>query len=317
MMKRIVTTVLVLGAALALAGVATSSASAGCYKIEILAGVTGTNTQANCSDVSESLKANADYVLGTLTGTTALPDLRCVRTISVMTAFSGNYSQSTCTGGLLNGEFMWVVILPVIAITLAGSAYPLHLNYESKTVATVLEDANGGVLSGAGLKLLLTTGEEAALGTFRADFLQVTETSTGKKCHSTGDTTGTVLTEGSFHLVYTSLGTNLQLGVLYLPNEVKIECEGFNAKVKGSVISSVNLNGTNEATELTNVKGLLAKGTNPGEQQIKEYYNGEGTKVKAGLITTISGIEQESNEQVKEEAVLTALSPDMFVITGR
>ena len=207
--------------------------------------------------------------------------------------------------------------LPDVSITLSGSAYPLHLNYESSTVATELEDANGGVLTGKGLKLLLLSGELSALGTFRADFANVTEVSSGKKCHSTGDPTATVLSEGSFHMVYTSLSPNLQLGLLFLPTEVKIECEGFNVKVKGSVISSVNLNGTTEATEFTNIKGSLAKGSTPGSQQISEYYNDAGTKIKAGLITTISSIEHESNEQVKEETTLTALSPNMFVITGR
>ncbi len=130
-----------------------------------------------------------------------------------------------------------------------------------------------------------------------------------------------MLTEGSFHVVITSLYPNLQIGLLFLPNEVKLECEGVNLKVKGSVISSINTNGITEATELTNIKGLLAKGSTAGSQQISEYYNDAGTKVKSGLILTVAGVENSSNEQVKEELTLTALPPsgstvaNMFVIT--
>ena len=67
-----------------------------------------------------------------------------------------------------NSDFVEVSVLPDVSITSAGSAYPLHLNYESTTVKTELEDANGGILNGEGLKLLRLTGELAALGTFRA-----------------------------------------------------------------------------------------------------------------------------------------------------
>ena len=211
--------------------------------------------------------------------------------------------------------------LPDISISLKGSEYPLHLNYESSTVATELEDANGGVLNGKGLKLLLLTGELTALGTFRADFAKVTETSSGKKCHTSGDPTATVLTEGSFHVVIINTSP-LEIGLLFLPNAVTIECEGFNLKVKGSVISSIE--GVTTTSDVTSILGRLEKGTGmAGEQKIKEYYNDAGTKVKSELITTISGIEHESNEQVKEDVTLLALptssqltEPNMFMITN-
>ena len=47
--------------------------------------------------------------------------------------------------------------LPDVSTTLSGSWNPLHLNYESSTVETLLEDENGGILQGEGLKLLLLT----------------------------------------------------------------------------------------------------------------------------------------------------------------
>ena len=210
--------------------------------------------------------------------------------------------------------------LPDISISLKGSEYPLHLNYESKTVKTELEDANGGIISAEGLKLLLLVGALSALGTFRADFAKWEEISSGKKCHSAGDPTATVLWEGSFHVVIVNTSP-LEIGMLYLPNEVKIECEGFNLKLKGSIISSIE--GVTTTSDVTSVLGRLEKGTNAGEQKIKEYYNDAGTKVKAELITTISGVEHESIEQVKEDITLLALptsshltEPNMFIITN-
>ncbi len=206
--------------------------------------------------------------------------------------------------------------LPDVSITLSGSAYPLHLNYTSPTVQTLLEEAAGGRLKGVGLTLLLLTGELTSLGTFRADFTNVEEVKSLKKCNSTSDATGVVLTEGSFHVVYTNLSP-LLMGVLYLPKEVVILCEGFNLNVRGSVLSSLNAAG-NEATELTNVSGTLAKGATAGSQQITEFYNDAGTKLVAKLESNASTSFLKANEQVlNTEPVLTALSPNMFVITSR
>ena len=163
-------------------------------------------------------------------------------------------------------------------------------------------------------------GGLSALGTFRADFANWRASSTDKKCHSPGDPTATVLWEGSFHVVIVNTSP-LEIGLLFLPNEVKVECEGLNVKVKGSVISSIE--GVTTTLDVTSILGRLEKGANPGEQQIREYYNDAGTKVKAGLITTISSIEREANEQVKEHVTLLALptssqltEPNMFIVTN-
>jgi hypothetical protein len=193
-----------------------------------------------------------------------------------------------------------------------SSTYPLDLNYESSTVVTKLEDGNGALLEGKGLKLLLITTEKTSLGTFNADFLNVVETSSSKKCHTSGDKTATVLSEGSFHIVYTSLSP-LELGILFLPHEVKVECEGVTTKVRGDVISSIN-----EATDsgmLTSIKGKLEKGSTAGSQEITEYYNTTGTKVKAELIAETGSVEHKSNEQVKEETTLT--TSNTFEIVNR
>ena len=145
------------------------------------------------------------------------------------------------------------------------------------------------------------------------DFLEIKDGT--KKCNSTGDKTATVLTEGSFHLVYTNLSP-LEMGILYLPNEVTMECEGTNSKLKGSILSSLNAAGA-EITELTGVAWRLTKGSSAGKPAIEEYYNDAGTKVKAKFETTTGGTTKESNEIVQGEPVATALEGKMFVITSR
>ncbi len=206
--------------------------------------------------------------------------------------------------------------LPDVSITLAGSAYPLHLNYTSPTVETVFEEASGGHLKTVGLTLLLLTGELTALGTFRADFTNFTFWTSLHKCNSPSDATGVVLMQGSFHVVYTNLSP-LLMGVLYLPKEVEVSCEGFNFNLRGSVITSLNAEGT-DTTELTNVSGALLKGATAGSQQISEYYNDAGTKLVAKLESNASATFLKTNLQILNTVpLLTALSPNMFVITSR
>jgi hypothetical protein len=326
MMKRIgITGVALVATVFAFSALAVSSASANlplaCYS------VSNFEFKVQGGDWEKGETGTCENAVAALTGrwVTATPEFRIPNTpslwcakLSPTTLKTGAFTEKECKtkGTNNNGEYIEVLTLPDISITLPGSSYPLHLNYESLTVKTKLEDGNGALLEGKGLKLLLLTGELASLGTFRADFFNVEETSSAKKCHTSGDKTATVLTEGSFHLVYTNLKP-LYLGLLFLPNEVKVECEGVTTKVRGDVISGVNFSGNSEETELLNIKGKLEKGSTAGSQEITEYYNEGGTKVKAGLIAETGSVEHASNEQVKEETELTALSPNMFVITSR
>jgi hypothetical protein len=324
MMKRIgITGVALVTTVFAFSALAVSSASAaappkGCYT------VSGWVSGSNGGDWLKGETGKCENAIAALTGrwveaeptlAALAPGIWCAK-ISPTSLKTGTYTTDACKtlGSNNSGEFISVLSLPDIAITLPGSSYPLHLNYENLTVATKLEDGSGALLTGEGVKVLLLTGELTSLGTFRVDFFKVKEGA--KECHTSGDKTATVLTEGSFHLVYTNLSP-LLLGLLFLPNEVKIECEGVNVFVRGSVISSVNFSGQGEEEELLNIKGKLEKGSTAGTQEITEYYNEGGTKVKAKLEAETGGVGHSSNEQVKVETELTALSPNMFVITSR
>ena len=45
--------------------------------------------------------------------------------------------------GVIGVSSAFALQLPDISTSLKGSAYPLHLNYESKTVNTVIEEKTG------------------------------------------------------------------------------------------------------------------------------------------------------------------------------
>jgi hypothetical protein len=202
--------------------------------------------------------------------------------------------------------------LPDGSLTLSVSSFPLRLNFESATTKGTLETTAGGLLTGEGGKISLSISQLTSLGTARLTFEKIADGA--KKCSSTGDTAGTILVEGTGHLVYTSLSPNLQLGILYEPKTFEIECEGTDVEVKGDAIASLNGIGT-ETTELTSASGKLSG--NKGVQEIKEYYNDGGTKVKTQLLTNPGNGFKESDLVVEGEPVLKALGSNMFVITGR
>ncbi len=215
--------------------------------------------------------------------------------------------------------------LPDISVTLT-STYPLHLEYNNATVPTKLESVNAGVLSGVGLKVLYLIGELTALGTFRATFKSVLKGT--EKCFNTGvEANGEVLTEGSFHIVYTSLtgqtGFGLQIGILYLVTSLegatKITCptNANEVRVRGSVIGSINLlaKGNTAQKQYSGLASVLT-GT-AGKQTIRAYWNNAGTGLLAKLLSSIDGANfLESNQVVEGEPEATALEGKMFTITS-
>ena len=218
------------------------------------------------------------------------------------TSETGEFSEALCLAKKSNGEYT--------EVNVPGNGDPLHLNYENAQVKSELETTAGGLLEGEGLKVLSLSGES---GTFRVDIFEVRDGT--RKCNTVGDKAPTVLVEGSFHLVYTSLSP-LYMGVLDLPNEVTIECEGTNLKIKGDTLASLNAAGSDE-TELNGTGNQLKKGSTAGKPAIEEYYNDEGVKVKAKLETTTGGTTKESSLIVDGEPNFTALEGKMFVITSR
>jgi hypothetical protein len=235
-----------------------------------------------------------------------------------------------CAVGLMASS---AFALPDVSITLCepncSRSYPLHLNYLSNTVKTEIQATAGGVLKGEGLHELSLFGELTALGTFRAIFLKVERTA-GEKCFNQGvEANGEVETEGSFHIVYTSLAGSsqgLQLGILFLITELAeahgniIKCpkSGIDIEIRGSVIGTINQNGSNNNTQLTGLKGVMS-GTK-GKQEFRAYWanlNLAGPALLAKLESDTGGGFIESNQIVEGEPEATALEGKMFVLTSR
>jgi hypothetical protein len=202
--------------------------------------------------------------------------------------------------------------LPDISLTLSVSSFPLHLNFEEASATSAFETTSGGILKGTGAKILFLVKALSALGTFNIAIENVRSGS--HNCETPGDSAGVVLLDGSIGLVYTSLAP-LRLGVLYEVTPFELDCEGGpDYEIKGTMIVSLNGIGT-ELTELTSISGKLS-GTK-GAQEIKEYYNDGGTKIRTELELNSGGGFREANMVIEGEPVLKALGSNMFVITGR
>jgi hypothetical protein len=335
MIKRIGLAGVALVVVLALGGLGAQAASAAaCYKIsEFRVKVKGgAYRNASCTEVAGVLEGEYSLV-NLLFKTTG--NLWCADQTTFQNQ-DGYYEDSQCTIKLPNIKrenesiFTEVEVLPDISVTLCqpncGRSYPLHLNYLSNTVKTELQSVAGSVLKGEGLHVLYLIGELTSLGTFRALFLKVTK-GASEKCFNQGEEeNGEVLTEGSFHVVYTSLAGSsqgLQLGILYLVTELNeahsniIKCprSGIDVEVRGSVIGTLNLGGGTEMAQFTGLKGLL-NGTK-GKQSFRAYWNDFGTALLAKLESDVGAGFLESNQIVEGEPESTSLEGKMFVITNR
>ncbi len=227
-----------------------------------------------------------------------------------------------CTIGLVAAS---AFALPDISVTLT-STFPLHLEYNSATVLTKLENANGGVLTGEGLKLLSLVTALGSPGTFHATFKKV-EKAGVEKCFNTGvEANGEVATEGRSDIVYTSLAGStqgLQIGVLLLLTpltgaaEISCPTNANKMKVQGDIIASINLlaKGNTAQKQYSGMAGVLAGTT--GKQTIRAFWNSAGTALLAKLESNIDGAGfKESNQVVEGEPEQTALEGKMFNVTG-
>jgi hypothetical protein len=215
--------------------------------------------------------------------------------------------------GLTAANALAAVNLPDISVTLTGGVYPIEAKGTLTAAATKLGSSTGVTLSGTGVTLLLKTAELSALGTFTTVFTKV-KNSEGDECSSSGDAKGVVLVSGEFHLVPISLSP-LTLGILFLVSELEIACTaGVSPLVRGNVIGSINGIGS-EATELTGFGGKLEGEL--GKQNISEYYNDGGTKIKAKLESEAGTGFAAADENVEGEVKLEVAGSKMLTITNR
>jgi hypothetical protein len=205
------------------------------------------------------------------------------------------------------------VNLPDISVTLSGGTYPIHLQGSLPTTVAALITAADVPITSEGFTLLLLTTELSALGTFNMDFGKVVSEN-AVPCNTAGDLEGVVLAKGEFHLVPINLAP-LTLGILFLVSQFEIECPGsVGYVVRGNVAGSLNNIGT-EATELTGL-GTTVAAINR-RQQISEYYNDGGTKIKTKLEIEAGAGFEATSLTVNAEIGLSVLGSQMIVITNR
>jgi hypothetical protein len=139
--------------------------------------------------------------------------------------------------------------------------------------------------------------ETDTLGTFKIAFEGCE--STGFKCKTTGGSVnGQILSEGSFHYVYDTLGTGETLGIaiLFLAKLTEFECAGGLVKniVRGLVLCLILAPLTSSITHLFH----CLKGASAGVAGEKKFYNDNGTIVEATLEANQNNAGfKETNEQ--------------------
>jgi hypothetical protein len=204
------------------------------------------------------------------------------------------------------------VKLPDISVTLSGGTYPLHIvgSIGGRTNASTL---SGVALEGKGATLLLLLGELSALGTFTWDYTNVLDPFNGNQCNTLGDAAGVVLVPGEFHLVQINLNP-LMVGLLYLISFTEIRCGGTIILLRGRMLSTVVGIG-NEGTELGGL-GVTLVGKE-GKQELSEYYNTGGTRIKAELELEPGSGFVDADANIEGELGASVLGSQMYVITGR
>jgi hypothetical protein len=298
-----------LGAVLALSGLAASSASAAlpkglCWKVEFKE--TG-NYNEGCLKNEGLLKGS--YVLAELVEEQGY-HLYCAKIDKEEK--TGSSEGSKCQELRLtttNGLYTTVLFgLPTLLL-LSGGKLPVETKGESKTFKTKLE-ANIGELEGVGLLIQLhwTNLNSGSLGPASLLFTEVEEKTT--KCNTTGDGTGLVLiNEAEWHLVYILLDP-LQVGILFLIPLFTIKCGSVSEKVKGSSISTVTpIEKWVEPTEAFDGDSSCLTRGKPG---ITKYWNDEGEEKTVRLEGELNGLGkfEESCENVEG---LVELKPEKML----
>jgi hypothetical protein len=156
------------------------------------------------------------------------------------------------------------------------------------------------------VKLETSFASGASLGTYVADFFGVTFEK--QQCNTPGDADGVVLASGEAHLVVAVLGASLVPAILLdLPGTLEIDCgplgkPTLTIKITGGTLGKISVK---NGEEITSFKGALkCTKANNGKQELKEFINDEGAKVKRILSANL-GLGAESGcEEVKEEVTL-------------
>jgi hypothetical protein len=217
-------------------------------------------------------------------------------------------------GVIAPSAFAETVNLPDISLTLGG-AYPLVLTFaDNSKTPTGFQSTSGGKLEGEGVALTLEVAALGSSGTYLGIFLKVKQSGM-TACKTNGAGAEEVITKGKFSLVPLENTAALPLGILFEPEEATVECGATKIKLRGKVLSSL-VKIQNEANELTEA-GAVLEGDKKGKNDITEYVNDEGRKVKAILEANFGTGFFQADDSIMEEIAFKAMGGKMFVITNR
>jgi hypothetical protein len=213
-----------------------------------------------------------------------------------------------------------ISITAAIALTalLAAAAYalPEFLPFTNNNTFTSKNDATPIILeNSAGTKIECTSENDSGgletdtLGTFHITYEKCT--SVGFTCTTEGDTSGLILSEGSFHYVYDTLGPKptgavgeepetLGIAILSLSKELSFSCAGglVTNKIRGTYLCLIL---TPLVSSLTHLVHCLP-GTAKGEARERAFWNDNGTMVAVELESDQNeGGFKESNVQMLYE----------------
>jgi hypothetical protein len=199
------------------------------------------------------------------------------------------------------------------ALSASAFALPEFLPFSAgtKTFTSALDSGEAILENSASTKIKCTalkgegTLETDTLGTFKISFENCTLS--GTPCTGTGDLSRTILLEGSFHYVDTTLGTGetLGMGMLFLPKLAEFDCVGglVNNLLKGTLICLILTPLTSSVTHLFH----CLPGATPGSSLYKQYWNDAGTHVEVQLLASLNeGGFKEANVQALATLTTTA-----------
>ncbi len=169
--------------------------------------------------------------------------------------------------------------------------------------AFFLQTASGAKLSSSQYKLLVDITKLSGLGTFDAHIPGLLEVGAEeeKPCTTTGDTMGTVLIKGEFHLVYGST-TTLNLLLLFLVPSLSLVCKNKSVettvKVEGSLVAEVKPEAS--GLDVTTISVKLRCSKTAGKPEITEYLNVNEEAISASLKSNLGGKLQNACENITD-----------------
>jgi hypothetical protein len=174
------------------------------------------------------------------------------------------------------------------AHVLSGETYPV--TGEGKIEgpeAAAIETELGEKLTANSVTVTGEFRELSSSGPGTLTYTGLSEPRSKTSCNTAGDVEGVVLISGEYHVVDTS-ESPLTVAALLLFNEVVVLCNSGKLKIKARGPVVIKLEKITSGVDFTEF-GAVANCSGKGKQELKEYLNDEGKKVK-GVMTLNFGL---------------------------